>query len=565
MVATRNMHKPGWRTRRRSRLSLVERAVPQLGRSPSSSDRDSGDKVSDVERADPSEQANGVDADRAADTKDDVARSESEVQAGAASEDDGAVDLSETADRPVAEEAAAADTEAMSATAFETVSESVRQMVSSSQPVEGTPPEAAADGTSEDVQEASPPDISEPPTASEADAQEADSEKAEVPAGDSISAPAEAASPSEVADTESPTSPEREPERDASSSDEQPIAAALPAARDAVGPIEAEHEDGVDGSFRTSYFEPDWHRLAAEGFVDPRSDHQHLPTAMKDIVRALIRQALSDQSSWRDRVILVTSPNERTAKTTASIDFALGLVTAEGHRVVLADADTGGPGAVERLGCHDGACNLCEALANEDVDVADLLIRTDIEQLNLVASGIPDDDTFDRFASRRMLQVLRYLTGDPGTLLIIDAPPILASQEAAVLSVVAGQVVLAVEAGRTTADSIEHALQRIGDRHNVSLVLTESAMRRAKEEPATKRRPADDAVSLSRRPPGSKPSVAKATVAAASVVFLAFLAFKPPTFAGPTLSEGQDGLSASAARWSIEPHMTVLRPDRMDR
>ncbi|MEM9442765.1 MAG: hypothetical protein AAGA73_20170, partial [Pseudomonadota bacterium] len=45
----------------------------------------------------------------------------------------------------------------------------------------------------------------------------------------------------------------------------------------------------------------------------------------------------------------------------------------------------------------------------------------------------------------------------------------------AVLNVVAGQVVMAVEAGRTTADQIEHALQRLGDRHNVSLVLNASS------------------------------------------------------------------------------------------
>ena len=34
MATTTSMHKPGWRSRRRSRLSLVERAVPKLGRMP---------------------------------------------------------------------------------------------------------------------------------------------------------------------------------------------------------------------------------------------------------------------------------------------------------------------------------------------------------------------------------------------------------------------------------------------------------------------------------------------------------------------------------------------------
>ena len=37
-MTTTSMHKPGWRSRRRSRLSLVERAVPRLGRMPGDDD-----------------------------------------------------------------------------------------------------------------------------------------------------------------------------------------------------------------------------------------------------------------------------------------------------------------------------------------------------------------------------------------------------------------------------------------------------------------------------------------------------------------------------------------------
>lgn len=218
----------------------------------------------------------------------------------------------------------------------------------------------------------------------------------------------------------------------------------------------------------------DWNSLIDSGFTDPRDRGQPLPAHMDPIIRSLLRQALSDQASWRDRVILVTSPTERVSKTTAAINFAFGLSTIGNHKAVLVDVDMTGAGAVGRLG-GAGRTGITEALADKDVDVDDLVIGTGLGHLTLVASGKPDDEIIDHFGSQRMLQILRFLTEDPETILVIDAPPILVSQEAAVLNVIAGQVVMAVEAGRTTVDQIEHGLQRLGDRHNVSLVLNASS------------------------------------------------------------------------------------------
>jgi receptor protein-tyrosine kinase len=218
----------------------------------------------------------------------------------------------------------------------------------------------------------------------------------------------------------------------------------------------------------------EWASLVDSGFTDPRARGEPLPSHMDPIIRTLLRQALSDQASWRDRVILVTSPTERVSKTTAAINFAFGLSSVGNHKAVLVDVDVTGAGAVGRLGGFNRV-GITEALADEAVDVEDLVIETGLDHLTLVASGRPDDAIIDHFGSQRMPQILRFLTEDPDTILVIDAPPILVSSESAVLNVIAGQVVMAVEAGRTTADQIEHALQRLGDRHNVSLVLNASS------------------------------------------------------------------------------------------
>ncbi|MGI9433360.1 MAG: hypothetical protein ACR2Q4_00750, partial [Geminicoccaceae bacterium] len=203
----------------------------------------------------------------------------------------------------------------------------------------------------------------------------------------------------------------------------------------------------------------DWPALVALGFVDPRDPKRPLPSNMDKIARALVRQALSDQSSWRDRVILVTSAEEHKIKSDAAINFAFALTTIDRHSVVLLDANMSHAGSAKRLGAPN-ARGLTSALCDDDLDVGELVLKANLDRLTLMASGPAEDEILDRFASRRMLNVLRYLTKDPDTLLVIDAPPILISQEAAVLAVIAGQVILAVEAGKTTADAIDHALKR---------------------------------------------------------------------------------------------------------
>ncbi|MEM9440591.1 MAG: hypothetical protein AAGA73_09125, partial [Pseudomonadota bacterium] len=441
------MHKPGWRSRRRSRLSLVERAVPKLGHIP---ELDEGPKptLSSPALKPPLKQA---------------------LKATAKS------------DRSLPDSRAADDTfDPSSDSPVESKSDPSVSPQSPSTSISGV---ASEGGATEDL---------EPLDQRPADLPNVETET-------TIAAPAEA--PELVAsrsrDLSKTASPVSDPTEPLAPTDDHG-ALAIPAEFDPAV-IEASlaslgaksvsldgvaadgaHDDddepplGMPGPVDNGPLELDWGALIDSGFTDPRDRGRPLPSHMDPIIRTLLRQALSDQASWRDRVILVTSPTERISKTTAAINFAFGLSTIGNHKAVLVDVDITGSGGVGRLGGAD-RLGITEALADDELAVDKLTIETGLDHLTLVACGRPDREIIDRFGSQRMLQILRFLTEDPATILVIDAPPILVSQEAAVLNVVAGQVVMAVEAGRTTADQIEHALQRLGDRHNVSLVLNASS------------------------------------------------------------------------------------------
>ncbi|MGI9505484.1 MAG: hypothetical protein ACR2RE_20805 [Geminicoccaceae bacterium] len=443
-MATRSMHKPGWRSRRRSRLSLVERAVPRLGRVMKSKD---GSKSTSAKK-----------------------------QSAEASPSNDITTLSELEPRQIHVETKAHDAEVVTdiSTAIDAspADEAVNERVhADAEPVEAATP--IPDTVSE--QHADPKDVHPIEESAPAATDEAQ------PKSDLVTSDRHADEKDEPAATE--RSPEPMP--DTQAPPEPPVDVVEPVIDRpaAVTESPAFASEAAQPARRTGAdLDLDWAHLIASGFTDPRD--RTLPHNMTPIIRALVRQALSDQSSWRDRIILVTSPYERLSKSTAAINFAFGLTTVDGHRAVLVDADSTGQGAVDHLGGHD-RIGITDALSDESLDVDDLVIGTDLERLTLVSSGAPDSDLVDHLASRRMLRVLRHLTESPETILVIDAPPILVSQEASVLSVIAGQVVLAVEAGKTTADQIEHALQRLGDRHNVSLVLNESSGLQHDQGPST--------------------------------------------------------------------------------
>ncbi|MGI9450965.1 MAG: hypothetical protein ACR2QH_10085 [Geminicoccaceae bacterium] len=250
----------------------------------------------------------------------------------------------------------------------------------------------------------------------------------------------------------------------------------------------------VDPRSEKDRIQLDWETLVPSGLVDPRDRTRPLPANMDEIARALVRQALSDQSSWRDRIILVSSARESRAKSMTALNFAFALTTVNRHSVVLLDANMDGSGAGRHVGAQEHP-GLTTALCDSNVEVDEITLETNLDRLTLVAGGTYEEDILDRFASRRMLEILRFLTRDPETLLVLDAPPILSSQEAAVLSVIAGQVVLVVEAGTTDENSINQALKRIGDRHNISLVLSDHAGIEY-DESAAERLPSNDALPL---------------------------------------------------------------------
>ena len=177
----------------------------------------------------------------------------------------------------------------------------------------------------------------------------------------------------------------------------------------------------------------------------------------------------------RRRKIVVTSPLPGDGKSTIACNLALTLARS-GEAVVLIDGDLRRPMVASNLGMPGGA-GLSDVLAGR-ATVADVLQRTshDTHLLVLAAGTIPPNPS-EVLGSARMRQLLDDLAKH--ATLIIDAPPLLAVTDAAVLTQQADGALLVVGVGKTNYDFVEKALDAVRKVNGraLGLVLNKVPMR----------------------------------------------------------------------------------------
>jgi receptor protein-tyrosine kinase len=105
-------------------------------------------------------------------------------------------------------------------------------------------------------------------------------------------------------------------------------------------------------------------------------------------------------------------------------------------------------------------------------------MTTSIPGLSIVASGQRDPLGTELFASDRMGALLQTIgRAAPDSIVILDAPPVLATSEPSSLARHVDQTVLVVEADRTSRAAITEALNLIAICPHIGLVLNKARFR----------------------------------------------------------------------------------------
>lgn len=235
------------------------------------------------------------------------------------------------------------------------------------------------------------------------------------------------------------------------------------------GPAEARGDPGR-GPQRVAV---DRGRLSRSGIVPPGSARSRIVEEVRALRMALAPR-LAHARDWRERVLLVTSARPGEGKTFTAVNLALAFAADPDRRVLLLDVDPAHFGASRLLGVPP-APGLADLLADEPLDPAEAFLRTDLGGLGFIAPGRAGGDFPDRLAGRRMAALLAgMLESDPGLVIVVDAPPVLAGSEALSLLGCCATVLFVVEAGRTPQRDVERAVVPLRERTEVVLVLNKA-------------------------------------------------------------------------------------------
>ena len=196
----------------------------------------------------------------------------------------------------------------------------------------------------------------------------------------------------------------------------------------------------------------------------------------RQIKRPLLINAFSQGASaiQNGNLIMITSALPGEGKTFTAINLAMSIALERDRTVLLVDADVAKPGVSEYIGKTEWP-GLVDYLLSDTMQLSDVLVKTDVPKLRLLPAGRRHPHSTELLASESMRRLAQELASRyPDRVVIFDSPPLLATSEAAVLARLMGQIVMVVEASRTSQDIIQDALGQLNPDIMTSLILNKS-------------------------------------------------------------------------------------------
>lgn len=222
--------------------------------------------------------------------------------------------------------------------------------------------------------------------------------------------------------------------------------------------------------------EIDLQSLRAAGFVVPDAPSTVTAEEFRLVKRQLLLNAFAkgEAAIKNGNLILVCSSQPNEGKTFCAINLALSIASERDVTVLLVDADFAKPEVLSTLGLEGGK-GLIDVIADPSLDLADCLIRTNIENLSVLPAGRQHHLTTELLASERMgLMIEEIAQRYRDRIIIFDSPPALASSAAGVLALHVGQTMFVVEAERTREQQLREGLAMVAACEHTHLLLNKT-------------------------------------------------------------------------------------------
>jgi receptor protein-tyrosine kinase len=212
--------------------------------------------------------------------------------------------------------------------------------------------------------------------------------------------------------------------------------------------------------------------LRAQGYLVP-GEPAAIVEEIRLIKRPILRQARSETGPTADRarLVMVTSALPQEGKTFLALNLALSMALEHDTTVLLVDTDIW-KRSVQRVLGFEAERGLFDLVADEALDMSEVLVRTNLDNLTILPAGRDHPGANELLASARMARLMEEISRRySDRIVLFDTPPALVRTETGVLATHVGQVILVVGAGETSDAAMREALELFKDGPRVGLVM----------------------------------------------------------------------------------------------
>ena len=220
----------------------------------------------------------------------------------------------------------------------------------------------------------------------------------------------------------------------------------------------------------------DLDRMRDLGMVTAAGGRTRLLEDFRVIKRPLLQRAFAERKPGDKpaNLIMVTSSLPGEGKTYCAINLAMSIAMELDHTVLLVDADVARTSVLRALGlpAHRG---LMDILLDDKLDMADVMLRTNVDTLSILPAGTSNPRATELLASSAMSSLVNEIANRyPDRVVIFDSPPLLLTSESRVLASHMGQIAMVVEAQTTTQHAVKEALHQLEGYPNVNLIYNKT-------------------------------------------------------------------------------------------
>jgi len=211
--------------------------------------------------------------------------------------------------------------------------------------------------------------------------------------------------------------------------------------------------------------QPKQHMLSSAGAWDERlTSVTHSSTGVAESIRILRSRILHPQNGRkRPQTIMITSSAPKEGKSFVSANLAVAMARGLDQYSLLVDCDLRRPSLAKLFGLSSVCRRGLSDYLKKECDLSEVIYKTSVEKLSILASGEPPVNPAELLSSERMARLVAELSGRYNDRFIIfDSPPFHIASEAGILAKEVDGVVLVVGYGKSDKTQVKSMVELIG-------------------------------------------------------------------------------------------------------